>query len=138
MNNNLLIVGAGCCGLSAKEIAESMGCFGKISFLDDNIRKMPDGSQVLGTVHEYENFAVEYGNIFVAIGNPKIKLDDLMKIVKGPDFPTGAYIIANEELRNAYETGKGKITVRSKVSVETEKSGKQNIVITEIPFQVNK
>ncbi len=81
MNNNLLIVGAGCCGLSAKEIAESMECFGKISFLDDNIRKMPDGSQVLGSVHEYENFAVEYGNIFVAIGNPKIKLE-LIKQIK--------------------------------------------------------
>ncbi|MBR6737189.1 MAG: DNA topoisomerase 4 subunit A [Clostridia bacterium] len=72
------------------------------------------------------------------IDNPKIKLDDLMKIVKGPDFPTGGYIIANEELKNAYETGKGKITIRSKVSIETEKSGKQNIVVTEIPFQVNK
>ncbi len=72
------------------------------------------------------------------IDNPKIKLDELMKIVKGPDFPTGGYIIAGEELKLAYETGKGKITLRSKISVETEKSGKQNIVITEIPFQVNK
>ncbi len=72
------------------------------------------------------------------IDNPKIKLQEMMKIVKGPDFPTGGYLIAGEELEKAYETGKGKILIRSKLSVERENSGKQAIIVTEIPYQVNK
>ncbi len=72
------------------------------------------------------------------IDNPKIKLQDMMKIVKGPDFPTGGYLIAGDELEKAYETGRGKILIRSKLSVERENSGKQSIVVTEIPYQVNK
>lgn len=80
MNRNLLIIGAGCCGLAAKETAEAMGCFEKISFLDDNIKKMPDGSKVLGVVNDFEKFVMDYSNIFVAIANPKIKLNLLQKI----------------------------------------------------------
>ncbi len=81
---------------------------------------------------EVINGAVAY------IDNPRIKLSEMMKIVKGPDFPTGGYLIAGDELEKAYETGKGKILIRSKVSVEKENSGRQNIVVTEIPYQVNK
>lgn len=80
MNKNLLIIGAGCCGLAAKETAEAMGCFQKISFLDDNIKELPDGSDILGTVKEFANFATEYSNVFVAIANPEIKLNLLKKI----------------------------------------------------------
>ena len=80
MNKNLLIIGAGCCGLAAKETAEAMGCFEKISFLDDNIKEMPDGSNILGTVKEFANFATEYSNVFVAIENPEIRLNLLKKI----------------------------------------------------------
>ena len=80
MNKNLLILGAGCCGLAARETAEAMGCFEKIDFLDDNIKELPDGSKILGKVCEFENFAAEYSNIFVAIGNPEIKLNLLNKI----------------------------------------------------------
>lgn len=76
--------------------------------------------------------AIEY------IDNPRIKLNDMMKIVKGPDFPTGGYLIAGEELEKAYETGRGKVLIRSKLSVEKESSGKQVIVVTEIPYTVNK
>ena len=72
------------------------------------------------------------------IDNPKIKLGEMMKIVKGPDFPTGGYLIAGEELEKAYETGRGKVLIRSKVNVEKENSGRQSIVVTEIPYQVNK
>ena len=72
------------------------------------------------------------------IDNPKITLDEMMKIVKGPDFPTGGYIIAGSELKTAYETGKGKIQIRAKISVENADNGKKNLVITEIPYQVNK
>lgn len=72
------------------------------------------------------------------IDNPNIKLDDMMKIIKAPDFPTGGFIIGGEELKQAYETGKGKILIRSKVHIENDTGDKKNIVITEIPYQVNK
>ena len=71
------------------------------------------------------------------IDNPRISLKDMMKIIPGPDFSTGGYIIANE-LVQAYETGKGKITLRAKYSVETGAGGKKLIVITELPYQTNK
>ena len=80
MNKNLLIIGAGCCGLAAKETAEAMGCFEKISFLDDNIKEMPDGNKILGVVDDFENFVIDYSNVFVAIANPEIKLNLLQKI----------------------------------------------------------
>lgn len=71
------------------------------------------------------------------IDNPNISLDNMMKIIKGPDFPTGGELILGEGLKAAYETGKGKITIRAKVGVETN-GDKQSIIITEIPYQVNK
>ena len=71
------------------------------------------------------------------IDHPRISLDELMKIIPGPDFPTGGYIIENE-LKQAYKTGKGKITLRAKYSVENGEGGKKNIVITELPYQTNK
>ena len=72
------------------------------------------------------------------IDNRDITLDEMMKIIPGPDFPTGGYIVGGEELRTAYETGKGKILIRAKAHVEGKKGEKQNIVITELPYQVNK
>ena len=71
------------------------------------------------------------------IRNPKIKLDEMMKIVKGPDFPTGGYIISNGEIEKAYETGKGKILIRAKYKIEND-GEKKSIVITELPYGVNK
>jgi len=72
------------------------------------------------------------------IDKPEITLDEIMKIMPGPDFPTGGYIIAGDELKAAYETGKGKILIRGKVHVEGKSGEKKNIVITELPYQVNK
>ena len=72
------------------------------------------------------------------IDNRDITLDELMKIIPAPDFPTGGYVIAGSELRQAYETGKGKIIIRAKVHVEGKSNEKKNIVITELPYQVNK
>ncbi len=72
------------------------------------------------------------------IDNRDITLDELMKIIPGPDFPTGGYIIAGDELKTAYQTGKGKIQIRAKVHVEGKGNEKKNIVITELPYQVNK
>ena len=70
--------------------------------------------------------------------NRNITLDELMKIMPGPDFPTGAYVLENSELRDVYTHGKGKIYVRAKIKIENADSGKKNIVITEIPYNVNK
>ena len=80
MNKNLLVIGAGCCGLAARETAQAMGCFGKIAFLDDNIKELPDGSRILGVVNDLADFVTEYSNVFVAIANPEIKLNLLKKI----------------------------------------------------------
>ena len=72
------------------------------------------------------------------IDNPNISLDEMLKIVKGPDFPTGGTICAGNEMREAYATGRGKVPIRAVFHTEDEKGGKTNIVITEIPYQVNK
>jgi len=75
---------------------------------------------------------------FVAyIDNPDIEILDLMRFVKGPDFPTGGIILGNSGIKKAYETGKGTITIRSRVDI-VENHNKTQIVITELPYQVNK
>jgi DNA gyrase subunit A len=61
-----------------------------------------------------------------------------MKIIKGPDFPTGGYIVVGEDLHRAYKEGKGKVIMRAKVHIEVENNERRNIVITELPYQVNK
>ncbi len=76
--------------------------------------------------------------VIARIKNPKISLDEIMKIMPCPDFPTGGYIIKSDEIRNAYATGRGKILNRAKTHVEHLKNGKKQIIITEFPYQVNK
>ena len=71
------------------------------------------------------------------IDKPNSTLDDMLEIVKGPDFPTGGTVEGKEEIRKAYECGKGKVVVKSKYHFNTEK-GKNQIIITEIPYEVNK
>ncbi len=70
------------------------------------------------------------------IDNPDITLDELMTIIKGPDFPTGGIILGNSGIKKAYETGRGSITIRSKATIE-EKNGRHYIVIDEVPYSVN-
>ena len=70
------------------------------------------------------------------IDNPDIDLDGLMKYIKGPDFPTGAIILGNSGIRQAYETGRGTITIRSKATIQ-EENGKQYIIVDEVPYGVN-
>ncbi len=73
------------------------------------------------------------------IDNPDITIKDLMKRIKGPDFPTGAMICGREGIKQAYQTGRGKITLRAKAVTEKHpRTGRQSLVITEIPYQVNK
>lgn len=76
--------------------------------------------------------------VCLMIDNPDVTLDDLMRVLPGPDFPTGGIIMGTSGIRDAYETGRGSITVRSKVHVEQRKNGRQRLVVTEIPYQVNK
>ena len=76
--------------------------------------------------------------VCLMIDNPDVSLDELMKVLPGPDFPTGGVIMGTDGIRDAYETGRGSITVRSKVHVEQRKNGRQRLVVTEIPYQVNK
>ncbi|OED32435.1 DNA topoisomerase IV subunit A [Planococcus maritimus] len=76
--------------------------------------------------------------VLMRIDKPDASVDELMTVLKGPDFPTGGIIQGVEGIKKAYETGRGKIVVRSKAAVEPLKGGKEQIVITEIPFEVNK
>ena len=71
------------------------------------------------------------------IDNPELDTLELMKYIKGPDFPTGGIILGNSGIRKAYDTGKGTITIRGKIEME-EKNGKNKIIVTELPYQVNK
>ena len=72
------------------------------------------------------------------IDNPEATTEELMTVIPGPDFPTGAVIMGTDGIREAYETGRGSITVRAKAHVETTKTGRSRLVFTEMPYQVNK
>lgn len=72
------------------------------------------------------------------IDNPEITIPELMKYVKGPDFPSGAIIVGKENIKNAFMTGRGSIKVKSKLEIEEMKGGKNRIIVNEIPYQVNK
>lgn len=76
--------------------------------------------------------------VILQIDQPQVSVEQLMEKVSGPDFPTGGLIIGNEGIINAYKTGRGKVTMRGKALIEQGKNGKSLIVITEIPYQVNK
>ena len=71
------------------------------------------------------------------IDNPEISIDELMKYIKGPDFPTGGIIYGTEGIKKAYKTGRGKIVIRSKFTIETDNHGRESIVFTEVPYGVN-
>ncbi|WP_139413360.1 DNA gyrase subunit A [Bartonella mastomydis] len=72
------------------------------------------------------------------IDNPSITLDQIIEIIPGPDFPTGGIILGHSGVRSAYETGRGSIIMRAKVEIEEIRSGRQAIIVSEIPYQVNK
>ena len=71
------------------------------------------------------------------IDNPEIEIDELCKYMKGPDFPTGGVIYGRKGIKQAFKTGRGKILVRGKFTIEVDKKGKETIVFTEVPYQVN-
>jgi DNA gyrase subunit A len=76
--------------------------------------------------------------VIMLIDNPEAEVKDLMTVVKGPDFPTGGKIMGREGIWNAYRTGRGSVKVRAQVNIDTTDSGKQCIIVNEIPYQVNK
>ncbi len=76
--------------------------------------------------------------IFALLDNPEATTSDLLKYVKGPDFPTGGTIYAGENMRQAYSTGKGSVVMRAETNIEETKNGRFRIVVTEIPYAVNK
>ena len=76
--------------------------------------------------------------IIKVIDNPDVTIDELMKIIKGPDFPTGALICGVRGIEEGYKTGRGTISVRAKAHIETAENGRKSIVVTEIPYQLNR
>ncbi|MDD3214376.1 MAG: DNA topoisomerase 4 subunit A [Eubacteriales bacterium] len=76
--------------------------------------------------------------VIAQIDNPDITIDELMQIIPAPDFPTGGVLLDTEEIKNAYTTGRGKLTLRARTHFENGPSGRTLIVITEVPYQVNK
>ncbi len=76
--------------------------------------------------------------VVLRMDKPESSLDEVMKVLPCPDFPTGAYLLRSDEIHTAYETGRGKITMRAHAEIETLKNGKKLIAITEFPYQVNK
>ena len=84
------------------------------------------------------NLSETISALHVLMDNPDATTADLMQALPGPDFPTGGVVMGKSGIRHAYETGRGTIVLRGKVDVQTEKSGRERIVITEIPYMVNK
>ncbi len=72
------------------------------------------------------------------IDNPEITTDELMQYIKGPDFPTGGIVMGKSGIKEAYETGRGRVVIRSKTEIEVDEHGRETIVVTEIPYMVNK
>lgn len=84
------------------------------------------------------NLGEVINGLHMLMKNPDITTTELMEAIPGPDFPTGAIVMGKAGIRRAYETGQGKVTVRAKVEIETDKGGREKIVVTELPYMVNK
>jgi len=84
------------------------------------------------------NFGELVDGLVALIDNPDYDSEKLMKYIQGPDFPTGGVIVGRDGIIEAYKTGRGKVVVRGKLRIEEGKGGKDKIIITEIPYQVNK
>ena len=84
------------------------------------------------------NLAEVIRGIHMLMDNPDVTTKDLIKVIPGPDFPTGGIVMGRGGIYRAYETGKGNIVVRAKTEIETEKNGRERIVVTELPYLVNK
>ena len=99
---------------------------------DRNFRRICNGHSTACTSR-----SARCGSYYAWI-NPNVTVDELMTVIKGPDFPTGGIIQGTDGIKTAYETGKGRFIIRAKTAIEPLKGGKSQIVITEIPYEVNK
>ncbi len=84
------------------------------------------------------NLSEVIDGVIKIIDNPEVTIEELMEIIKGPDFPTGATILGKEGIKEAYTTGRGKITMRAEAEIEEMSGNRQRIIITSLPYQVNK
>ena len=84
------------------------------------------------------NLGETIDGIIRIIDEPEVELEELIKVIKGPDFPTAGIIVGRKGIRDAYETGRGKIVVRAVSNIETTINNKMRIIVTELPYQVNK
>ena len=109
MNKNLLIVGAGIYSMVARDIAKEMNCFEKIDFVDDEKEQTPDGNKVIGKISDLENLSVEYSNIIIAIGNPKIRMSLIKRIEE--EMPYRIVVLASPRayIAPSVQIGKGSI-----------------------------
>jgi DNA gyrase subunit A len=85
-----------------------------------------------------QNLGEVVDGLIMLIDNPEATTDELMQVIKGPDFPTGGIIMGTSGIRSAYRTGRGRITVRARCNIEERKGGRSRIIVTEIPYMVNK
>jgi DNA gyrase subunit A len=76
--------------------------------------------------------------LVLLIDNPEVSIQEIMTVIKGPDFPTGAHILGRDGIHEAYTTGRGRVIMRARVNIETERNNRQRLVVTEIPYMVNK
>ncbi len=84
------------------------------------------------------NLGVSIDAVKLVMDNPDVTTRELMEVIPGPDFPTGALVMGRSGIHRAYETGKGSIVLRSRTEIETTSNGKERIVVTEFPYGVNK
>ena len=108
MGRSLLIIGAGVYGLVAKEIADSMQCFDKISFIDDRAQSTPNGLSVIGTVQDLPNLLQEYDSALVAIGNAKLR-GDLLRVVSALGYDVAILISPLAYVSSSVKVGRGSI-----------------------------
>lgn len=107
MNRNLLIIGAGIYGLVAKEVAESMGCFLRIDFVDDRAKVTPDGTPVIGTTQNLAELSKRYANVVVAIGNPEVRQAMLNRIEEEPRMRIATLVSPSAYISPSVQLGVG-------------------------------
>lgn len=109
MNKNLLIVGAGIYGMVARDIAEEMNCFDKIDFVDDEKEETPDGNKVIGKISDLEKLSLDYSNIIIAIGNPKVRMALIKRITEEMPYRIVVLVSPRAYIAPSVQIGKGSI-----------------------------
>lgn len=109
MNKNLLIVGAGVYSMVVRDIARDMNCFENIDFVDDEKEQTPDGNKVIGKISDLEKLSVEYSNIIIAIGNPKVRMSHIKRITEEMPYRIVVLVSPRAYIAPFVQIGKGSI-----------------------------